>query len=230
MKYQNIILLGTSHIAKQSLKEVEDTIEKEKPEIIALELDEKRLHALLSNKTKKRITLKDIRRIGFKGYLFSIIGAWVEKKLGEKVGVSPGSEMLKAFKIAREKKLKIALIDQDIEITLKRFSKSLRWKEKWNLLIDIIKGLLFKSERIEFDLTQVPDEKLIKKMIEQVKKRYPKIYQVLVEERDIIMARRLARISKQNPESKILAVIGAGHEEEMINLLKKYLNIRTDII
>ncbi len=229
MKYQNITLLGTSHIAKQSLKEVEETIQTEKPEIIALELDEKRLHALLSKK-KRKTTLKDIKRIGFKGYLFSIIGAWVEKKLGEKVGVSPGSEMLKAFKIAREKQLKIALIDQDIEITLKKFSKSLGWKEKWNLLTDIIKGVLFKSERIEFDLTKVPEEKLIKKMIEQVKKRYPKIYQVLVEERNIIMARRLAKISKDNPESKILAVIGAGHQEEMINLLKRYLNSRTDII
>ena len=36
-------IIGTSHIAKESVEEVKDTILKEKPDIIALELDRKRL-------------------------------------------------------------------------------------------------------------------------------------------------------------------------------------------
>ena len=47
LKYKNLIIIGTSHIAKQSLEEVQRTIEKEKPEIIALELDKKRLYESL---------------------------------------------------------------------------------------------------------------------------------------------------------------------------------------
>jgi len=43
MNYKNLVFLGTSHIAKQSLDEVKQYIEKEKPEIIAIELDAKRL-------------------------------------------------------------------------------------------------------------------------------------------------------------------------------------------
>ena len=37
MKYKNLKLVGTSHIAEESLREVQKTIEKEKPDIIALE-------------------------------------------------------------------------------------------------------------------------------------------------------------------------------------------------
>ena len=35
----NIILLGTSHVAKQSAKEIEEAIEKYNPEVVGIELD-----------------------------------------------------------------------------------------------------------------------------------------------------------------------------------------------
>ena len=38
MKYKNLNIIGTSHIAKQSLKEVEQHIEEKKPDIILLDL------------------------------------------------------------------------------------------------------------------------------------------------------------------------------------------------
>ena len=82
MRYKNLTLIGTSHIAKQSLDEVKNTIMAEKPDIIALELDRKRFLALKINK-KRRLKFSDIRRIGIKGFLFNIIGAFVEKKLGK---------------------------------------------------------------------------------------------------------------------------------------------------
>ena len=53
MKYKNLTIIGTSHIAKQSLDEVKDAIEGEKPDIIALELDKQRLYALMQAKKEK---------------------------------------------------------------------------------------------------------------------------------------------------------------------------------
>ena len=70
-----------------------------------------------------------------------MLGAWAEKKLGEAVGVSPGSEMLHAIKLAKKHQLRIAFIDQDIEITLRRLSAELTWREKWNFLVDLCKGI-----------------------------------------------------------------------------------------
>ncbi|MBL7055613.1 TraB family protein [Candidatus Woesearchaeota archaeon] len=220
MKYNNLTIIGTSHIAKQSLEEVQKEIEENKPDIVAVELDRRRLYALFQKKQNK-VSIYDIKHIGVKGFLFSLFGAWASKKLGKLVGVSPGSEMKKAIQLARKHKMKIALIDQDIEITLKRFSKMLTWKEKWNFLADIIKAIFKREKAIDFDLTKVPEKKLIKKLIGKVKERYPNVYKVLIEERNQVMAKNLKNIMEQNPEKKIVAVMGAGHEEEIIKMIEK---------
>lgn len=221
MIYENLVLIGTSHIAKQSLEEVKGIIEKEKPDIIALELDQQRLYGLMSRKKPKAMSIFDIRKVGFKGFIFSLIGAWAGKKLGELVGVSPGSEMKTAIRMAKKNKIKIALIDQDIGITLRRFSKALSWKEKWNFFVDILKAFVLRKAEVEFDLSTVPDERVIKKMINKVKTRYPNIYRVLIEERNVIMAGNLSRLMEGNKDKKIVAIVGAGHEEEILKLVKK---------
>ncbi|MEM4263577.1 MAG: TraB/GumN family protein [Candidatus Woesearchaeota archaeon] len=219
MQYKNLTVIGTSHIAPESLKEIEKKIVSEHPDIVALELDRKRLAALLSKKrTKTR--WRDIKQIGIKGYLFSVIGAWIEQKLGKKTGVSPGSEMLLAFRIAQKSGARVALIDQDIEITLKRFSQELSWKEKWHFIVDLFEAFIFGKPDISFDLAKVPTQSVINRMISKVKKRYPNVYKVLVIERNRVMAANLASLLINHPDKKIIAVIGAGHEKEIINLVK----------
>jgi len=222
-QHRNLIIIGTSHIAKQSLDEVKRAIEEEKPELVALELDKRRLHALMS-KEKGKISVRNIFKIGIKGFLFSLIGAWAEKKLGDYVGVSPGSEMRQAVRLAKQSNIQIALIDQDIEVTLKRLSRSLTWKEKWNFLVDVFKAVVLRKKEVEFDLRTVPSKKLIKKLMAKVKKRYPNIYNVLVKERNEVMAGKLVRLMKTKEEKKILAIVGAGHEEDIIELVKKSIN------
>ena len=90
--YNNLTIIGTSHISIHSIKDVSNFINENKPEIIALELDQKRFFGL-TEKRKHNIT--DILKVGIKGYLINIIGAYIEKKLGKLVGVKPGSEMIK---------------------------------------------------------------------------------------------------------------------------------------
>ncbi|MFC1801088.1 TraB family protein [Nanoarchaeota archaeon] len=220
---KNILILGTSHIAQQSIDQIQKTIEQEKPDIIAIELDAKRFQALLSNQ-KNKISLRDIRRIGLKGYLFALIGSYLQKKLGQSVGVAPGSEMLKAIKLARKNRIPLALIDQDIEITLKRFSQKLTWKERFRFVSDLVKGFLFRKKTLKkfegLDLTKVPSEELIIKLIGEVKNRYPNVYQVLVHERNLVMIKNLKFLLKQNPEKKILVIVGAGHQKSLEKAFK----------
>ncbi|MBW2978113.1 TraB family protein [Candidatus Woesearchaeota archaeon] len=234
MRYKNLTVIGTSHIAKQSLKEVESTITKQKPDIIALELDQKRFIALTQEKQRK-LRLKDIKRIGFKGLLFNLIGAWIEQKLGKLVGVKPGSEMIQAIKLAKKYKKNIALIDQDIEITLRRISSSLTWKEKFNFIVDILKGIFFKKSELKklgidkIDLTKVPTQKVVDKIIKEVKKRYPNFYRVLIEERNQIMASNLYELMSLNQDKKILAIVGAGHEKDIIKIIKNLKPAKQEI-
>ncbi len=60
MKYKNLIIIGTSHIAKQSLEEVKDVITNEKPDTVCIELDEKRFKALSEKNRWENLDLKTI--------------------------------------------------------------------------------------------------------------------------------------------------------------------------
>ncbi len=215
METKNLTILGTSHISKESINKVKKIIKEDKPDIVCLELDKRRFVALKVG--KRKTTLKDIRSIGLKGWLFVLLG---EKKLGKMVGTTPGAEMMAAIKECEKNKIKMALVDQDIMITLKRFSKELTWKEKFQFVWDLVSAP-FRKKKIKFNLNSVPDKDLIKTLIDEVKGKYPNVYKVLVVERNVVLARNIAHIIKQNPDSKIFAVIGAGHEEEVLDMIKR---------
>lgn len=217
IKHNNLVIVGSSHIAKESIKEVKKAIEQEKPDIIALELDRNRMHALFEKNEK--ISFGIYKKVGVKGALFAMLGHWAEHSLGKKIGVKPGAEMKEAIKIAKEKKIKIALIDKKIELILKELSKRISWREKWNFLTDIVKGIF--GVGIKFDLEKVPEEKLIKELLEQTKKRYPNIYDVLLTKRNKYMANNI-KILMEN-HKKVVAVVGAGHVHGILEDLK-YLN------
>ena len=218
---KNIIIIGSSHIAKQSLNEVKEAILTQKPDIVAIELDKSRAFALMNN-VKRANNLTIIRSVGLKGFLFSFIGSIAQKKLGNLVGVEPGSEMKTALVLSQKNNLKVALIDQDIQITLRKFSRYVTWKEKWFFVVDLVNALLGRGTKLQFDLKKVPEDELISKLMNELKGRYPNVHKVLVDDRNIIMAKRLYRLSNDNPNKTILAIIGAGHKKEIKELLEKY--------
>ena len=65
-------IVGTSHISKQSLDDIKKEFLDFKPAIICVELDKQRLHTLMSGDQSK-VSWKAIRQIGVRGYLFIII-------------------------------------------------------------------------------------------------------------------------------------------------------------
>ena len=223
--YKNLAIIGTSHISIESVNEVKNFIEKNKPEIIALELDPKRYLSLVNKDNLKRNALKEVLSLGVKGYLINVVGSYIEKKLGKVVGVKPGSEMIEAISLAKKYNLKLALIDQDITITLKKLSKEVRFREKFKIFKDILKGIFSKKQEVvKIDLRKVPSQELINKIIKKVKKDYPGVYNVLIKERNEVMAKALNKIINLNNDKKILAIIGAGHEKEVIRLIRSQGN------
>jgi len=217
--YKNIYLLGTSHISVESINQVKEFIESNKPEIVAIELDKKRLYSLLH---KRKLKLSDVKSLGIKGFIIHLIAAYIEKKLGKLVGTSPGDEMKTAINLVKEHKLSLALIDQDIEITLKKLAKAITWREKLRFAKEIIKGLITRKPQIEpFDLRKVPPKKTIKKMISLIRTNYPGVYKVLIEERNEVMAKNLYNLITKYPDKKIFAIVGAGHEEDILKIIRR---------
>lgn len=217
MKIRNLRIVGSSHIALQSIKEVSKAIREEEPDVIALELDRKRMHGLLQK--KKGFDIRMFKQVGFKGALFALVGGWASNVLGRQVNVEPGSEMITALRIAKKEKILVALIDRNIELTLKDLSKSISWKEKWNLLVDMLKGVFGKG--IDLDLTKVPEKKVISKLLSKTRERYPNIYNVLLTKRNKHMARNLTQLMKSY--ERVLAIVGAGHVEGIVKELNQIL-------
>ena len=217
--FKNIYLIGTSHISPESSRDVGKFISELRPEVVALELDPGRLRALFEVKQAK-FGFKDIKSVGFKGFIFSLLGAWAERKLGEKVGTVPGVEMKRAIKSAKLVDAKLALIDQDIRLTLRKLSKNISWRDKFNFLREILKSVVWRKSSISFDLSSVPSDEVISVLVEEVKKTYPGIYKVLIAERNIIMAKRLIKLAHEN--KSVVAVVGAGHIDGMRNFIEKH--------
>ncbi|MFA5796716.1 MAG: TraB/GumN family protein [Candidatus Woesearchaeota archaeon] len=206
--YKNIHIIGTSHIAQESIILITKEFSSYNPDIICVELDHGRLHALLTN-AKPDYSLRGIKKYGLQGYLFAIIAGFIQRKLGNVVGIKPGSDMLCAVNLARNNGKQLELIDQDIEITLKRFSKAFTFKEKMRIVWDIIRSPF--SKKMRMDLSKIPKEELIHTMMEQLHVRYPSLYRVLIEERNYVMAKNIYRIMNTHYDKKIMIILGAGH-------------------
>ncbi|MBS3149091.1 TraB/GumN family protein [Candidatus Woesearchaeota archaeon] len=216
--YKNLVILGTSHISIQSIKEVKSYLDKNAPKIVALELDKDRFIAL-TNKNQRASSIEILKELGPGAFLINKIGQKVEKELGKLVGVTPGAEMLEAIKICKEKNINIALIDQNIRITLKKLSK-VPLKEKLKLILDIFTSPLSSKNKVKIDLRKVPEQSFIIEVINKVKERYPSIYKVLIEERNKILAKNLYNLNLNNNEG-IFVIVGAGHIDGLVEELKK---------
>lgn len=224
-----LTIIGTSHISAQSVEEVKNLITINRPGIVAVELDSQRLYSLEHPQKKGRTNIGMARQLGISGYLFLVFASWAQKQLGRVVKLSPGSDMLVAIKTAKELKIPIALIDQEISITIQRISKYLTWRERFRFLRDLFMGVFFPKREMKrlglegLDLRKVPTETMIEKMVESFKSSYPTLYRVLVTERNKVMAKRLAHLLR-NSEHQILAVVGAGHEKAIAELVEAYLS------
>ena len=214
----NIYVLGTSHISIESIREVKSTFKEFDPDIIALELDPLRFQALLAKKQKRSFT-KEIQFFGVRGFLLTLVLGYIEKKLGERVKIKPGTEMLTAIKLARENKKDIALIDQNIKLTIHNLSK-ISFREKSRVFFDILRVPFMNKKNVKIDLTKVPKEEFIENILKSVKIRYPGIYKALIGDRNKILAKNLNKLKKEKEGRKILAIIGAGHKKEVEKLIE----------
>jgi len=109
---------------------------------------------------------------------------------------------------------------------MRRLSRMFSWREKLRLGIDLLKGIFFRKKVMkelgfDIDLTKVPEKRIIKKVMDMMRKSYPNLYKVLVEERNGVMAGNLAALMKNHPDKKILAIVGAGHEESIMRRIRK---------
>lgn len=198
-----IHVYGTSHVSNESIELIDEKLEEDQPDIIALELDPRRLQALLSDEDHSS------------GSIFLDLLKYFQNYIGRKTGVMPGEEMKHAYRKAGEIDADVALIDQDIRVTFQRL-KGVSRKEKVKAGFSLLFGSLKSSK---FDFSEIPENKQIESILEETREEFPEIYNTLVAERDSYMAASLQQLQIDNPESDIVAFVGAGHRERIRELL-----------
>jgi len=203
-----IHVYGTSHVSKESLELVDEKISQHDPDIVALELDFLRLNSLL----------KDSRRSS--GPLFIRLVQKFQQTVGRKTGVMPGEEMLYAYRKAVDQDRDIALIDQNIKETVKRL-KQVRSREKIKAILSVLVSYPFSRQ---IDLTKIPEEEFIDELLYELEFKFPGLHAVLVEERNRYMIKALKQLQENNPDSDIVAFVGAAHRKEIEQSLEKNID------
>jgi pheromone shutdown-related protein TraB len=215
----NIILIGTAHISQESVDEVRHAIETHKPDIVAVELCQRR-HETLTKKDKWENTPVTALIKGNNAYfmLAQTFLSSIQRRLGEEYGVEPGSEMIAAMQEAEKRSLKVALVDRDITVTLKRAWRKMGIREKFRVSWEFLKALVgYDEEELdELDLKELMKQDVISAMMEEFSKIAPSAATVLIHERDQYIAQKIFEESKKG---KVVAVVGAGH----LNGIQKHL-------
>ena len=212
---KEIILIGTAHISNVSANLVKDTIESENPDCVCLELDEKRYKSMVNSQKWENLNLKEIiKKRQLSTLLVNVILSAYQNKLAKKMGVKPGTEFLTASKTCKELNIPIELCDRDIRITLRRTWHSLTFIEKLKLIFSDT-GQKIEGEMSEEMLAELRKTDVISKMINDVGKSIPSLIRVLIDERDDYLAENI----RNAPGDKIIAVVGAGHMNGIVNIL-----------
>jgi len=130
----SVTVVGTAHVSQDSVTEVEETIEHERPDVVAVELDESR-YRRLKGEAPEDIEARDLIRGQM---VFQLIAYWllsyVQTRLGERFDVSPGADMQAAVDTAEALGIDVALVDRDIQTTIQRFWQRLRAREKLGMV------------------------------------------------------------------------------------------------
>ena len=218
-----IILVGTAHISQRSVDEVRSVIEEYQPEVVAVELCQRRYDGITKKDTWENTPVTSLLKSNNAYFLLAqTFLSSIQRRLGHEYGVEPGSEMIAAIHEAERYTKEIALIDRDIAITLKRAWKKMSFREKFRVFWEFLKAMIgFEEEDLEeLDIEELMDQDMISTMLEEFGHIAPSVTTVLIHERDTYIAQKIKDIAEK--KKRVVAVVGAGH----LQGIKEYLTTK----
>lgn len=213
---REFIIIGTAHISQESTNLVRQVITQEKPDCVCVELDEQRYKTLSEQRRWESLDLKEvIRQKQLMMLIINVVLASYQKKLGQKLGVMPGTELLEATKVAQDLDIPIALCDRDVRITLRRAWFSMSWWEKLKFMTVGVASLFESPEISEELLTEIRQKDVLTELMRELGNFMPLLKTVLLDERDTYIAQK----TRQANGDKIVSVVGAGHVDGICQAL-----------
>ncbi|MFC6737507.1 TraB/GumN family protein, partial [Halolamina salina] len=137
----SVRVVGTAHVSAESVREVEETIEEERPDVVAVELDEGR-YSQMRGEEPEDLTAGDLLE---GNTVFQFLAYWmlsyVQARMGDRFDIQPGAEMLAAVETAEDLGIELALVDRDIQETIRRFWARMSLFEKLRVVGSLAFGI-----------------------------------------------------------------------------------------
>jgi pheromone shutdown protein TraB len=192
--------IGSNHLMNSAA--IEGIIKNENPDIICLELCNFRENAIL-NEIKTEVKEKTLL-----GEITNSI-----KQKAEKAGLDYGSDQKTALRYAINNKLNYFLVDMPILKTQELFSK-LPSNEQEGFLKDLT---AFESEPLQKEVNE-------EEVLFSLKQKYPIAFEFLVNMRNLYITKEILKVQRDNPDKKILVILGKGHVRQIEIMIKGGMN------
>ena len=197
-----ITLVGVGHVfdIRAQIKEI---ILGEMPGVVCVELDPNRYYALKNPQAKRAMppTYK----------LLAIF----QKRMAKDFGGELGSEMLTAIDTAQQMGIPALLIDADASALFGRLWQEMPFKERVMLTVSALTGLITSKKKVKNELDKFAENE--DEYMAQFGKEYPTLKKALIDDRNQVMAGRIAEAEARY--INVVAVVGDGHVEGLTGLL-----------
>lgn len=220
---RQIYIVGTAHVSQKSAELVESVVKELKPDSVAVELCEPRYRALKNPEEWKKTDIVQVIKQGKSSLLLvQLILSGFQKRIGKKLGVQPGLEMMKAIEAAEEVGAKTVLADREVSITLKRTWGGLGFFGGMKLLSTLIlEGFAPSQELDEEEIERLKTADVLEEAMREFAEALPTVRESLIDERDQYLASKI----NSAPGERVVAVVGAGH----VPGITRYLDQKIDL-
>ncbi len=219
---RTIYLIGTAHVSKESAEIAEQVIEQLRPNTVAVELCPSRLRSLREPNRWKNTDIFEVIRTGQTSVLIAqLMLAAFQKKLGDRLNIRPGEEMMRAVHAAEKIGAELVMADREIKTTLKRTWASLGLKSLFSLFHALLTGVISERSMTADEINALKDKKNVDALLNEFSAVFPKIKDALISERDMYLAEKI----QKSPGEVVVAVVGAGHVPGIKSWLGKSIDI-----
>ena len=214
---REFLVLGTAHVSRESVDEVQRVIAEEAPDRVCIEIDASRHKSLTEKRSWESLDIYKVIREK-KGFLLlgNLVLSSFQRRMGADLGVTPGEEMLAAEAAANEAGIPVSFVDRQIHTTLRRaWAKSSFWGK--NKMLAALLGSVFTKEKLEeSEIESLKEAGAIEGMMNELATYLPAAKTVLIDERDQYLAAK----SYEAEGNRVLMVVGAGHAPGIIRWLE----------
>jgi pheromone shutdown-related protein TraB len=215
---KDILLVGTAHVSQKSVEEVKRIILETRPDTVCVELDKGRYESLVDPKRFRNLNLFQVikqRRVLY--LLANLALSAYQKRIGDKIGVRPGAELLAAVESCKAVNAELVLADRDIQATLKRTWSSVSLWNRLRLATSLLAAPFAAEDISEAQIERLKERDTISDMLTELSELVPGLKEPLIDERDQYLASSI----DSAPGRSIVAVVGAGHVQGILNNLGK---------